>query len=130
MTFKTILDKILETPEEEVARLASAPEGSKSHWLAGLPVLLSAGSLKGLVIELPVQLSAAGHRDHRIVVVPVENRGDSSREDHRARTGKIRRHGAWWQVIVVASDHPAYPVGGYDLTVPEAELVRGRQLTI
>lgn len=64
------------------------------------------------------------------MVVPVENRGDSSREDHRARTGKIRRHGAWWQVIVVASDHPAYPVGGYDLTVPEAELVRSQQLTI
>jgi hypothetical protein len=125
MTFTSILDKILETPDEEVARLAAAPDGSKSHWLAGLPVLISAADLKGLVIELPVH-----HGDRRIVVVPVENRGDSSREAHRAKTGKIRRNGAWWQVIVVASDHPSYPVGGYDLTVPEAELVRGRPLSI
>lgn len=125
MTFTSILDKILETPEEEVARLATAPEGSKGHWLAGLPVLISAADLKGLVIELPIQ-----HGDHRIVVVPVENRGDSSREDHRASTGKIRRHGAWWHVIVIASDHRSYPVGGYDLSIPEAELVRGQCLTI
>lgn len=31
----------------------------------------------------------------------------------------------WWRCLVIASTHPAYPVGGYDLSIHEDELESG-----
>jgi hypothetical protein len=33
------------------------------------------------------------------------------------------RQGGGWNVVVVHSDHPSYPVGGYNLYVSECEIV-------
>ena len=113
MTFKGIVDSIMESKQEEVDRLAAAPEGSTSHRLSSLPVNVT-GDLKGRIIRLPQE-------DSRVVVVPFHAVGSSGRR----ADGRMRRHGSWWEVVVVASDHLSYPVGGHHLSVSEAELVRG-----
>ncbi|MFF2053719.1 hypothetical protein ACFVU2_19100 [Leifsonia sp. NPDC058194] len=113
-----------ETPEAEVARLAEAPVGSKLHALSLLPVNIP-GVLDDLMIELPRE---AGW-NHTVVVVPFK-RIQRSEEERAARTMPYRRHDGWWDCIVIASDHPSYPVGGYRVSVPEAELVRGTLRTL
>lgn len=109
-----------ETPEQEAARLAGSPEGSLNHTLSSLPETIHAAFVRGAVLELP----AAGHR---IVVVPVKYRGPSVL-DPDARLNE--RNAGSWESVVVASDHPSYPVGGYDIVVPTAQLVRGKRLRL
>lgn len=111
---------LLETPEQEVARLAAAPEGSRSHFLSGLPVQVT-GVPRGSLIELPAQFPEKG----RVVVVAYREHPYAPIDD-----GPRLRHHASWDVIVVASTDPRYPVGGFDLTISEAELVRGRIVEI
>jgi hypothetical protein len=50
--------------------------------------------------------------------------------DAPAGNGPRLRHHSSWDVIVVASTDSRYPVGGFDLTISEAELVRGRVVGI
>jgi hypothetical protein len=120
--FKTLI----ETPEAEVARLAQAPVGSTSHALSLMPVNIR-GNVQDLLIELP---SLAGDPQHTIVVVPTESHRYSRGAE--SETLPRRRYDCTWTCIVVASDHPSYPVQGYRISVPEHQLVRGtlRTLTV
>jgi len=120
----TMFKDIFEAPEAEVARLAAAPEGSKAHFLSTLPVNIL-GPLDDLMIEMPRD---AGW-DHTVVVVPFKRIGRSEQE-RAERQAPFRRHDGWWDCIVVASDHPSYPVGGYRLNISESELVRGTLRTL
>lgn len=108
---------IFEAPELEVARLAAAPVGSENHTLSTLPVQIQ-GPIDDLVIELPRETN----HGHSIVVVPFLRQPDSSVE---RETMPYRRYRTWWSVIVVASNHPSYPVGGHRLAISESALVRG-----
>lgn len=136
MAFKGI--KLFETEAEEAARLAQAPEGSQPHTLSMLPVTIPFIENHQL-IELPVHPDLAeaptctstvfglAHEcdgRHRIVVLPLEDRDAGT-------PGELpRRHDHWWAVRVVASDHPSYAVGGYDLQLSESELRRGKLVAV
>lgn len=119
MAFKTNL----EAPEAEVARLAQSPVGSTNHALSQMPVNIRQ-RIQDLMIELP---HFDGDPKHTIVVVPTESR-PYAREDQEVLPR--RRHNRSWTCIVVASDHPSYPVGGYRLSLPEYQLVRGTLRTL
>ena len=114
MTFKGITDSIMESEQEEVERLAQAPERSLLRHLSTLPVNIR-GDLRGRIIEVPEKDGG------RIVVVPFDTSGSAGRRSD----DRLQRHGLWWKVAVVHSDHLSYPVGGHHLVMPEAELVRG-----
>jgi hypothetical protein len=107
---------IFETPEQEVARLASAPEGSTYHSLSKLEVNIL-GDLTGAIIDLPRHGIA-------MVVVPLVSTGSPA---SRTEDGKIRRFSNTWDCVVVASENPKYKVGGYHLSISEAELRRGTE---
>lgn len=113
-----------ESAESEAARLAQAPEGSRFHALSTLPVTINDWPLDQL-IELP--WLDAGISDKRVVVVPIEfqpiQRPKTDADLHR-------RHSGSWDCIVVASEHESYPVGGFRLSIPTAELVRGTKANI
>lgn len=113
---------LYEPAEDEIARLAAAPEGSLSHELSKLPVNIT-GYLQDLLIELPRR---AVDDERTMVVVPYEPRPSVGREEELPR----RRHDGWWACIVVASNDPSYGVGGHRLHLSEAELVRGTIRTI
>lgn len=114
MAFKTNL----ETPEAEAARLAQAPEGSTNHALSSMPVTMH-GNIQDLLIELP---SFEGDPQHTIVVVPFDCYRYGAEDDP---TLPRRRYNNGWSCIVVASDHPSYPVGGHRISLPEYQLRRG-----
>ena len=120
----------IETPEEERARLAQSPEGSKSHELSKLPVTITSGWVQDLLIEL--SWGTQGH-SHRVVVVPIVFRAagaESSEGSEDSETALRRRYSGSWECAVVASDHPSYPVGGHRLAIGTAELVRGKQISV
>lgn len=125
----TFLQKIgfIETPEQERERLAAAPEGSLRHTLSKLQVTIE-GWPQDLLIELPWQAAEHGS-GHRVVVVPIEFRGDSRPEGEEEPLPR-KRHSGWWNCAVVASDHPSYPVGGHRLSISAAELARGKQIEL
>lgn len=136
----SFLEKIgfIETAEQERQRLAQSPEGSINHELSTLPVTIESWP-QDLLIELPWQ--ATEHGDHRVVVVPIEFRGESRPEGTARRAGTAgpeddaeapprKRHSGWWACAVVASDHPSYPVGGHQLSIPAAELARGKRIEL
>lgn len=114
----------IETEAQERDRLALAPEGSLNHFLSSLPAILSAWP-EGLVVELPQQFPENGV----IVVVPVAYSPETRAEGAEEPTPR-RRHGGWWTCIVVHSTHASYPVGGHRLSIPAAEIHRGRQLDL
>ncbi|GAA1457490.1 hypothetical protein NE857_21810 [Nocardiopsis exhalans] len=117
-----------ETAEQERERLASAPAGSKTHALSTLPVTILQWP-QDLLIELPWR--AIGESEYRVVVVPFRFRAEIKPAVGRQREPRPRkRHSGSWDCIVVASDHPAYPVGGYRLSIPTIEIVRGTQIFI
>lgn len=119
MAFKTRF----ETAEAEAARLAQAPEGSTNHALSSMPVTIH-GNIQDLLIEVP---SFAGDPKHAIVVVPFESHGYGPQGDSSL---PWKRYNRSWDCIVVASDHPSYPVGGYRISMPEYQLRRGTQRTL
>lgn len=119
--FKTIF----EAPEVEAARLAQSPVGSTNHALSQLPVNIHQ-HIQDLMIELPL------FRDEprrTIVVVPIESYRYPSQETD-TETLPRRRYNSSWTCIVVSSDHPSYPVGGYRIVMPEYQLVRGTLRTL
>ncbi|GAA4924432.1 hypothetical protein [Nesterenkonia rhizosphaerae] len=115
--------RLIETEEEEVARLARFPQGSTWHELSKLPVLINEPEVRHLLIELPV----ANSDGHRMVVVPTVG---SRATPVEGEENKLQRYGTHWECAIVASDHPRYPVQGYRISVPEAQLRRGRRLSI
>lgn len=126
--------KLFETDAEETARLAQAPVGSISHSLSLLPVT-NAHPDKHHLVELawPQTRTCSGatgglshecNGSHRIVVLPLQH------HDSAADGELPRRHDGYWDCRVVASDHPSYAVGGYDLCVSQSELRRGRVLEV
>lgn len=119
---------LIESPEQEQARLAQAPEGSKNHALSQLPVTIDAWP-EDLVIELPWAEMGLYDEPHRVVVVPFRYNPDSRPEGTEEPLPQ-RRHSGWWDCIVVASTHPSYPVGGHRLSIPGAELARGKKIDI
>ncbi|PZU04690.1 MAG: hypothetical protein DI630_00820 [Gordonia sp. (in: high G+C Gram-positive bacteria)] len=132
MAFKGI--QFFETDAEEAARLAQAPVGSTSHSLSLLPVT-NAHPTAHQLVELPWQqlhpcsgtTGGSQHQcngSHRVVVLPLK-RSPGTSDD-----ALPRRHDDAWGCRVVASDHPSYPVGGYDLHISKSELRRGRVLEV
>lgn len=126
--------KLFETDAEETARLAQAPAGSTNHSLSLLPVT-NAHPDQYHLIELPWKQihpcsgTTGGLRHecnggHRIVVLPLK------RNPGTPDTSLPSRHDGDWDCRIVASDHPSYPVGGYDICCPESELRRGRVLGV
>lgn len=113
----------IETPEAEIARLAENPVGSQNHGLSQMPVKIPV-PIQDLLIELP---SFGDEQQHRIVVVPMTSHRLSGQEPGER---PFRRYNRSWDCIVVASSHPSYPVGGYRISVPEYQLVRGTQCTL
>lgn len=107
--------KPFETDAEEAARLAEAPEGSKSRMLSGLPVTIDAIE-DHPVIALPHSGS--------IVVVPTEPSAPLCDGQDRFV------HNGGWRCRVVASKNPSYPTNGYNIFVSAAELRRGRSIDI
>ena len=105
-----------ETDQAETARLAAAPEGSRSHELSLLPVTFREDPA-GRLLSLP-------RHDHTIVITVLEQR-DRSRDDEN-----LVRHDACYVARVVASDDPSYPVGGYDIVVTDAEIRRSRPIDL
>lgn len=121
MVFADLIDR--ESPEQEQTRLASAPAGSINHALSQLPVTIAEWPQDKLV-ELP--WAAIKRFDGRIVVVVVPVAYSADATEHSPR----RRFGGAWECVVVHSDHPAYPVGGHRLSIPAAEIARGREVFI
>lgn len=117
------LTSMFETPEAEAARLAQSPVGSRNHTLSTMPV-----NIHEWVQDLMIELPRLGHENqHRVVVVPSESRGGSERVN---ADGTWQLHTGSWTCIVIASDHPNYPVGGHRIIVPEHQLVRGIRRTL
>lgn len=109
----SIFDALIETVEEEAARLAAAPPGSDDHRMAGLPVTVP-GYAAGLVLELP----SGG--EGRIVVVPISKQVDG----HVRSRGKLLHTGAF-ECIIVHSTFSGYPVGRM-ISVPLSQIRRAR----
>lgn len=126
----SLLEKtgFIETAEQEAARLAQAPAGSKSHALSQLPVRIAQWP-EDLLIELPWAEMGLNDEPHRVVVVPFRHLPDLFPEGTEPPTPR-HRHSGWWDCIVVASTHPSYPVGGHRLAIPSAELARGTQIDL
>ena len=109
-----------ETPQQEAERLAQSPKGSTNARLAQLPVTIEHPS-RGMIVELPwAALHPEAERRQIVVVL------DHPHPGLQARHQQPRQHDGSWSSRVVASTHSAYPVGGYDLVVSEAEIRRGR----
>ncbi|MFD2794593.1 hypothetical protein ACFS27_13635 [Promicromonospora vindobonensis] len=118
----------VETPEQERDRLAQAPDGSINHFLSTLPVTIPGWPLD-LLIELP-WVAPRTDRKYRVVVVPIEYQRDFLPDGVDQEPLPRRRHSGSWTCAVVASDHPAYPVGGHRIVVSGAELARGKRVSL
>ncbi|MEU7317456.1 hypothetical protein [Streptomyces sp. NPDC007083] len=119
---------LMETEEQEQARLAQAREGSLNHYLSTLPVTIAEWP-KDLLVELPWEPPRTDQAFH-VVVVPIEFRGDPLPEGVEEEPVPHKRHSGAWTCAVVASDHPSYPVGGFRIDVPAAEIARGRKIDL
>lgn len=117
----------IETEEQERARLAQAPEGSLNHYLSTLPVTID-GWPKDLLVELPWQQRT--DQAHRVVVVPIEFRTDALPEGADEEPLPRKLHSGSWLCAVVFSNHPDYPVGGFRIDVPDAQIARGRKVDL
>ena len=106
-----------ETPEAEVARMAQSPVGSANHALSQMPVNIHQ-YVKDQLIELP---NLRGDQVFTIVVVPIEGHRVTPQDSELP----LKRYLSAWTCVVVASDHPSYPIGGHRVSIPEHQLVRG-----
>ncbi|MFE7116571.1 hypothetical protein ACFU99_14280 [Streptomyces sp. NPDC057654] len=119
---------LIETEEQEQARLAQAPEGSLNHCLSTLPVTIKEWP-KDLLVELPWEPPRTDQA-YRVVVVPIEFREDALPQDVEEEPLPRRLHSGSWTCAVVFSDHPSYPAGGFRIILPTAEIVRGRKVDL
>lgn len=109
-----------ETPQQEAERLAQSPEGSTNARLASLPVTIE-HPRRAMIVELPWAAMRPEYEKCRIVVMLDQQR---THPEHKHQ--QPRRHDGAWSCTVVASTHSAYPVGGYDIIVPETQIRRGK----
>lgn len=121
MAFKTNL----ETPETEAARLAQSPVGSRNHDLSRMPVNIH-HITDGMLIQAPL-FTGEDASTHGFVVIPITAHPLTSVSE---KPTPRRRHDRSWDCIVVASNHPKIPVGGYRVSLPEFQLVRGTLRTL
>lgn len=130
MSFKSIFDKLMETPEEEVARLASAPG---TAYLATLPVLINDPELRGVVIHL-----RGHHPDYPTGVIAAvigHSYSSASTKAKRLPDGRHYRNDGYYDLVVLDYDRPenaskhnaGYPVGGYNICATEAEIRRSER---
>ncbi|MGW6602259.1 hypothetical protein [Streptomyces sp. NPDC055036] len=118
----------IESGEQERERLAQAPEGSINHHLSTLPVNIREWP-QDLLVQLPWDPPRT-ERGHTIVVVPFKFRRESlpAGVDNEPLPRKL--HSGSLSCIVVSSDHPSYPVGGYRIVVSAAEIARGTKASV
>lgn len=114
--------QLFETDAQETARLAAAPEGSINHELSSLPIR-NRFIDKGMLLTLP----ALNGSTHTITVAVVSNKGSFTPAEAREFP---RQRDSMFHCMVVASDHPSYPVGGHDLACSEAELRRAEPVSL
>ena len=106
-----------ETDQAETERLAAADAGSKNHELSLVPVTFR---------EVPTgHLLSLPKNEHTIVITVLEQRDRRTKGDD----GYVR-HDATHIARIVASDHPSYPVGGYDIVVTDAEIRRSQPIDL
>lgn len=118
--------QFFETDAEETARLAAAPEGSINHELSSLPIR-NRFIDKGMLLTLP----ALNGNTHTITVAVVSNKGSFTPSPEAREARKFPyQHNNMFHCMVVASDHPSYPVGGHDLACSEAELRRAKPVSL
>ncbi|MFK0244528.1 hypothetical protein ACIQUM_07505 [Amycolatopsis azurea] len=115
-----------ESDEQERERLAEAPEGSSCHSLSQLPVTIREWP-QDLIVALP--WAALGRSDHHVAVVPIRF-SPASRPEGPGEGLLRKRYTGAWECVVVASDHPQYPIGGHRLSIPAAEIARGTKISI
>lgn len=127
MSFLTRIG-FIETPGQEVTRLAQAPEGSINHHLSTLPVNIPEWP-QDLLIKLPWS-EPRTYEKCNVVVVPFDFHNDLRPENINGEPLPRKRHGGHWDCIVVSSDHLSYPVGGYRISISGAELARGTKVSI
>ncbi|WP_188299194.1 hypothetical protein [Streptomyces sp. CBMA156] len=118
----------IESGEQERARLATAPEGSLNHYLSTLPVTINEWP-KDLLVELP-RRQPHTDRAYRVVVVPIEFREDTLPEGVEEEPLPRKLHPGSWLCAVVFSEHPDYPAGGFRISVPGAQIARGRKVDL
>ncbi|MFF8902538.1 hypothetical protein ACF082_34280 [Streptomyces lydicus] len=130
LTTVAFLEKIgfIETEEQEQARLAQAPEGSQNHYLSTRPVTIAEWP-KDMLVELPWEPPRT-NQSYCVVVVPIEFREDALPEGVEEEPLPRKRHSGSWMCAVVFSDHPSYPVGGFRIDVPAAEIARSRKVDL
>ncbi|WP_326742788.1 MULTISPECIES: hypothetical protein [unclassified Streptomyces] len=119
---------LIETADQEQARLARAPEGSLNHYLSTLPETIAEWP-KDLLVELPWEPPRTDRSFH-VIVVPIEFRKDALPEGVDEEPLPRKRHSGIWMCAVVFSDHPSYPVGGFRVDVPAAEIARSRKIDL
>ena len=102
-----------ESDEQETARLAAAPEGSRNHDLSKLPVVTP-----HVIRAEPLRLALF---PDNVVVVPLTYHRSISR---RVNDEGLREWDGTWDVMVIASDNPATGVGSHDLSIPLSQLRR------
>lgn len=106
-----------ETDQAETERLAAAPAGSKNHEMSLLPITFREIP-DGRLLSLP-------RNEHTIVITVLEQRDRRTKDDD----GHVR-HDASHVARIVASDHPRYPVGSYDIVVTDAEIRRSQPIDL
>ncbi|WP_326742792.1 hypothetical protein [Streptomyces sp. NBC_01768] len=120
--------RFIETAEQERERLAQAPEGSINHHLSTLPVNIPEWP-QDLLVQLPWEPPRTDQK-HTVVVVPFQFRGDLRPKDIEEEPLPRKLHSGSWDCIVVSSDHPSCPVGGYRIVVCAAEIARGTKVDL
>lgn len=120
MAFTDLLSRLVETDQEETERLSQAQPTSINGMLAQLPV-----TMREHPQGKPVLLPRLGANKRTMVVLPTTFHRSSSHEARKARGEKSLHDGVWY-CVVIQSDDPHYPVGGYDIVVSQSELRRGR----
>jgi hypothetical protein len=125
MAFKTRF----ETPEAEAVRLAQSPEGSTNHALSSMPVNIRGNITEGMLIQVPA-FADEDPTTHSYVVMPITAHPLTRWIEPELDPLPRRRYNRSWDCIVVASNHPRVPVGGYRVSLPEYQLVRGTLRTL
>lgn len=98
----------------ELDYLSQSPRGSKNYWLSTLPV-----TFRGHPQGKPLLLPPVDGCDRTVVVVPIASTPD----------GTTQHHGRW-DCVVIQSNDSRYHVGGLNCSVSNAEIRRGRQVTL
>lgn len=118
----------IETDAEEAARLRSH---GLDYW-AELPVLNPVID-KGMILRITENPGPGTKADEKtgyeIIVAITKIRSSGSTLTTWERKN-IRLHDRRYEAVVVGGNHPAYPVGGYDIILPEYKLRRAERIIL